>query len=211
MRKKDFIWLGICLITLSIFIAESHQLTLQKRETASLMMQVNNLTTKVINLEKKINVYESNVEKVNRVMSPYTSKITPTQMAKIIRDAAFITGITEEEILTLACIESSLQHDAESKKGAYGLLQLKRGTAKEQLSRLGLNWNPNLMNPRHSALIGASYLQYLLSKRGGDMSSAIQDYNTGPYSRNYRARTRYLAKFSRKQGVINEIFSDSTF
>jgi hypothetical protein len=79
-------------------------------------------------------------------------------------DAAFIAAVAK--------VESGLQQDAISSKGALGLMQLMPGTAAE------LGVKPE--SPSENALGGAKYLRELLLRYHGDARLALAAYNAGP-------------------------------
>ena len=79
-------------------------------------------------------------------------------------DSAFIAAVAK--------VESGLQQDAISNKGAIGLMQLMPGTA----AKLGVK--PEL--PSENALGGAKYLRELLLRYHGDARLALAAYNAGP-------------------------------
>jgi len=210
MKNKAIILLGFAsLVSLMAcwIVLESQALTIRQNEILKLNKEVQELKESLLQVKSKVESYESNIEKVKRVLAKHKSSLAPVSFAKILRDAAFITNISEETILTIASIETSLNPNARSWAGAEGLMQLKPGTAQEEYLILGISGGFELDNPRHSVLLGASYLQRLLTRREGKLRLAIQDYNTGPYSRNYPARARYWAKFTNKKGEINETFN----
>ena len=90
----------------------------------------------------------------------------------LLREAAKAQGLDEAFVRSVAKVESGLQQNAISVRGALGLMQLMPGTAAElkvDASRAGTN-----------ALGGAMYLRKLLLRYNGDSGLALAAYNAGP-------------------------------
>lgn len=75
-------------------------------------------------------------------------------------------------LVAVAYVESGMNPDAVSDKGAQGLLQLMPATARE------LGADPR--NPRENVRAGARYLRAMLERFGGDLDLALAAYNAGP-------------------------------
>jgi soluble lytic murein transglycosylase len=90
-------------------------------------------------------------------------------------------GLDPVLILALIEVESQFDHDAESPRGAQGLMQIKRVVLTElfQEGKLSGDADLNLKNPLINIRVGVSYLAYL-SEIFGDVSVALTAYNFGP-------------------------------
>ncbi|HEX5658398.1 MAG TPA: lytic transglycosylase domain-containing protein [Polyangiales bacterium] len=73
----------------------------------------------------------------------------------------------------VARVESSLNVEARSRKGAIGLMQLMPSTA----TRMGIG-DPT--NARQNVMAGARYLRVLANRWRGDLVLTIASYNAGP-------------------------------
>ncbi|MBV8833312.1 MAG: lytic transglycosylase domain-containing protein [Acidobacteriaceae bacterium] len=101
----------------------------------------------------------------------------PPQQQKVhkpdaIATAALNEGLEVEFVRSVAKIESNLQQNAVSRKGALGVMQLMPSTA----GTLGVNARDESENAEG----GAKYLRQLLIKYHGDSALALAAYNAGP-------------------------------
>ncbi|MEN9682338.1 MAG: hypothetical protein RLZZ427_89 [Pseudomonadota bacterium] len=78
--------------------------------------------------------------------------------------------------------ESQFAENAISHAGARGLMQLMPGTARDQASRVELDFVPDALisDPGYNMLLGDSYFQRLLRYFGGSYPLAVAAYNAGP-------------------------------
>jgi hypothetical protein len=99
----------------------------------------------------------------------------PQNTADFVGLAAASQGNAPEFIRFVQCVarvESGLQKNAVSSKGAVGLMQLMPDTAKD----LGVS----ATDPKQNAEGGAKYLRELLQLYGNDSALALAAYNAGP-------------------------------
>ncbi|PVZ69529.1 transglycosylase SLT domain-containing protein [Pelagibaculum spongiae] len=85
-------------------------------------------------------------------------------------------------IYAIARLESDFMSDARSPVGAYGLMQLLPGTAK-QVARgyaIPLSNRRDLLNPQTNIRLGSAYLHRLSEKFSQNYPLAIAAYNAGP-------------------------------
>ena len=83
-------------------------------------------------------------------------------------------------IASVINVESRYDKNAESKKGAIGLMQIKQSTADYMIDiyKIDKNTNQNLFNPTTNIRLGSLYLNYLY-KKFGDITLVICAYNAG--------------------------------
>jgi len=87
--------------------------------------------------------------------------------------AANETDIEPALIHAVITVESKHNPHAQSKKGAYGLMQLMPETSR-RFNVLDKN------NPKQNILAGAKYLRELLKLFNGDLKLSLAAYNAGP-------------------------------
>ena len=100
-----------------------------------------------------------------------------TQYDAIIMEAGAKYNVDPILIKIVMAHESAFNPNAKSPVGAYGLMQLMSGTAKD----LGVNGN----NVRENIMGGAKYLRQILDKPwiNGNIPRALAGYNAGPYAK----------------------------
>ena len=78
--------------------------------------------------------------------------------------------------------ESSFDPYAISHAGALGMMQLMRGTAREQAGKSGVGYDSSrlLSDPNYNVLLGSAYFQRMLNHWGGSVPLAVASYNAGP-------------------------------
>lgn len=91
--------------------------------------------------------------------------------ATLVRDAARRTGLPPALVESVARVESNLQPDAVSPKGALGVMQLMPATAR------ALEADPH--DTAQNIDAGARLLRELLIKYDGDVVKALSAYNAG--------------------------------
>lgn len=90
----------------------------------------------------------------------------------MVADEARRQGVPPALMMALVGRESNWNPSVTSKKGAYGLMQLMEGTAKD----LGVDRNDPAQNVRG----GVTYLKKMLDRYNGDQRLALAAYNAGP-------------------------------
>ncbi len=77
--------------------------------------------------------------------------------------------------------ESSFDPYAVSHAGARGMMQLMPSTAREQASKIGVNYDGTRLytDPNYNVMIGSSYFQRMLNIWGGNVPLAVASYNAG--------------------------------
>ena len=99
----------------------------------------------------------------------------PTLYEKEIR--ASKTGLDHNLVLSLIRQESAFNHEAKSRVGARGLMQLMPNTAKRFVRVKKLN---DLYEPMKNVRAGSLYLKKLLKRFDGNLVLALGSYNAGP-------------------------------
>lgn len=95
----------------------------------------------------------------------------PVRPEVLLKEAADKYGLPPEFLHSVARVESGLQANAVSPKGAIGLMQLMPGTAAQ------LKADPN--DPAQNVDAGARHLRDLLEQYGGSTHKALSAYNAG--------------------------------
>lgn len=103
-----------------------------------------------------------------------------------IRLACKETKLAPELLTGLIAYESHGKERAKSKSNAFGLTQLKKGTAKSVNVK-------NVFHPYENIVGGARYLRQMLD-RFGDMNSALAAYNMGPGALDKKLKSGYNPK-----------------
>ena len=78
--------------------------------------------------------------------------------------------------------ESQFAMNATSHAGARGLMQLMPGTAREQATKIGLEYDPQALttDAAYNLTLGDSYFRRMLEYYGGSYPLAVAAYNAGP-------------------------------
>ena len=108
-------------------------------------------------------------------------RATVDGMADSIYDASERYDVPPEMVLAVIRIESAFDINAESNKGAVGLMQILPTTAREIASELRIDWPGEeiLRDPSANIEMGTYYLTKLLGQFN-DLSVALTAYNHGP-------------------------------
>lgn len=77
--------------------------------------------------------------------------------------------------------ESSFDRNAMSGVGARGMMQLMLPTAREQCTRMGVEYDPSrlLSDPAYNMMLGSAYFARLVNQWGGNYPLAVASYNAG--------------------------------
>lgn len=111
------------------------------------------------------------VTPVTTAANAAVTPIGPVKPEVLLKDAADKYGLPPEFLHSVARVESGLQANAVSPKGAIGLMQLMPGTAAQ------LKADPN--DPAQNVDAGARHLRDLLVQYGGSTHKALSAYNAG--------------------------------
>lgn len=91
-------------------------------------------------------------------------------------------AIDEYFVCAVICTESHFKEDAQSGKGAMGLMQIMPDTGEWAAQKIGIEGftTDMLSNPNVNIRIGCWYLHYLTSVFDGDAQKVLAAYNAGP-------------------------------
>lgn len=104
------------------------------------------------------------------------------QLASIITEQAQLHNLDPLLIIALIQVESTFNTNAQSHKGAKGLMQLLPDTASyiNKKTDKGIPENSNLFDAETNISLGSAYMEYLLNKTNGNLEYALAAYNMGP-------------------------------
>lgn len=105
----------------------------------------------------------------------------PRMFEELVVDASKKYDLEPELVWAIIREESHFRHDAISRAGAMGLMQIMPLTGKDIAMRLGVTITDNdLLNPEININFGTFYIQSMLKMFNGDMDKAMAAYNGGP-------------------------------
>ena len=105
----------------------------------------------------------------------------PKLFEEIVIDASEKYNLEPALIWAVIREESHFRHDAVSRAGAIGLMQIMPSTGKDIASRLGLTITDNdLLNPGINIRFGTFYINSMLNMFNADIDKAMAAYNGGP-------------------------------
>lgn len=102
-----------------------------------------------------------------------TVSFTRADLNRLVDRVGQALGLDSALIMAVIKTESNFDHQAVSRVGAKGLMQLMPGTAKD----LGVE---DPFNPVENVWGGARYLKQMLDRHGGNVDKALASYNWGP-------------------------------
>lgn len=105
----------------------------------------------------------------------------PIQHLEAVSEASQAFDLDPYLVLSLIKAESNFVSDAESGKGAVGLMQITESTGEWIAEKLSIeNYGiTRLKEPQTNIYMGCWYLAYLLQKHNGDETLALCSYNAG--------------------------------
>lgn len=104
------------------------------------------------------------------------------ELASIITEQAELHNLDPLLVIALIHVESTFNTNAQSHKGAKGLMQLLPNTARyiNKKTDKGIPENSNLFDAKTNIALGTAYMEYLLNKTNGNLKYALAAYNMGP-------------------------------
>lgn len=117
-----------------------------------------------------------------------------------VQAVAQVTQVDPALIHAVIATESGYNPRAQSRKGAYGLMQVLPATAKSLSDIPVKQWSA-----RQQILWGSRYLKSMLELFGGDVSLALAAYNAGPNAVKMRQNT--LPPFAETRQYVPKVLS----
>ncbi|MFD1123495.1 lytic transglycosylase domain-containing protein [Methylophilus flavus] len=117
-----------------------------------------------------------------------------------VQAVALATQVDPALIHAVIATESGYNPQAQSKKGAYGLMQVLPATAKSLSAIPVRQWSV-----RQQILWGSRYLKSMLELFGGDVTLALAAYNAGPNAVKMRQNT--LPPFAETRQYVPKVLS----
>lgn len=113
-------------------------------------------------------------------VKPVMRVVFPVLYTDEIRRYSTVYEIDEHLVMAVISAESKFDKNAQSHKGAKGLMQIREKTAEWCMEKFGIDGDiDNLYNPGLNINIGCAYISYLLEKFGGDICTTLAAYNAG--------------------------------
>ena len=113
-------------------------------------------------------------------VTPIKKMIYPLKHQDIITKYSDMYKLDPYLIMGIISCESGFKENANSHKGAMGLMQIKQDTAKWCIDHFELNADiKDIYSPETNIFIGCAYMSYLIEVFDGDIETAIAAYNAG--------------------------------
>ncbi|MCO5142081.1 MAG: lytic transglycosylase domain-containing protein [Oligoflexia bacterium] len=133
--------------------------------------------------------------------SPDLRSLRLEYIQQYIEDAAAKEKLDPLLLRAIIRVESNFNHDAVSRVGARGLMQIMPATALD----LGKEKALDKRNPRANVFAGASYIRKMIILFEGDTKLAIAAYNAGPTAvKKYKGVPPYRETQSYVKKVMKE-------
>jgi soluble lytic murein transglycosylase-like protein len=126
---------------------------------------------------------------------PAVAQSDRTRLADVIYDEAKSASLDPLLVLAVIAVESGFDHDAESGRGAVGLMQLRPETLRREAERAGLD-PEDAEDPALNVRAGVRYFRRLL-RAFGSIDVALMAYNAGP---------NRILRYLQEEGAIPERF-----
>jgi soluble lytic murein transglycosylase len=115
--------------------------------------------------------------------SPFVGKLLyPLEYKQEILQNAANYDIDPFLIAAIIRVESNFKSDMQSRKGAYGIMQLMPDTAEwiVETAHFSKDWLNQLDKPEINIQVGSWYLGWLHKQFNGNVYAAVAGYNAGP-------------------------------
>ncbi|MEN8153979.1 MAG: lytic transglycosylase domain-containing protein [Acidobacteriota bacterium] len=154
-----------------------------------------------ISLTNSPGVYRNSGKPAVKYLSSSFSTSVPYNYHMKIKDLSKKHGVSESLIIAVARAESGFNTFAKSKKGAVGIMQLMKKTAKGYGVSNRYNADQNLEG-------GVKHLKYLLNRYNNDLTKTLAAYNAGEEAVKkykgvppYRETKNYIRKVRKFMGL----------
>ncbi len=159
--------LGLALLTALVVIpATAGSVYVYEHTDSSKLITNKRKTSPALKLIKSYH-YKSTGSSVPRILTP-----RPSEYDSLIKNTAKLHGVDGNLVKAIIHVESSFSPNAQSHKGAYGLMQLMPATA----IRYGVK---DVADPQDNLSGGIRYLKDMLKRFGQDTRLALAAYNAG--------------------------------
>ena len=166
---------------------------------------------------------------VLKIQNEILKKLYPKEYEEIIAKCAEQFNVEENLILAIIKAESNFKVNAESRKGAKGLMQIMKETAIEAAKKINIDLNDEnfaeeILRPEINIPIGTKYISTLLDKYE-NTQVALAAYNAGIGTVDtwiekgiikadgsniekipYKETNQYVRKISRAYNIYQEIY-----
>lgn len=182
------LWLALCLLALGAPATEAQMYMCRSKSGSVHFTNVRNSPACV--------PYKLGNQRSGLQRSPgYSKRTDRSQYDRDIRRIAKRYKVEPSIIKAIIHVESDFDHQAVSKKGAQGLMQLMPGTSRE----LRVS---NPFNPRENIDGGTRYFRRILDSFKGDLTLSLAAYNAGP---GLVARTGGVPKIRETQRYVSKV------
>ena len=126
--------------------------------------------------------FRDKLERTGGIVDPSLWKVAyPTGLLPVIKGQG-ASGVDPYLVAAIIREESQYDHQAVSRVGAIGLMQVMPGTANAVAQRLGIPavGRDDLFDQETNIQIGVRYVEQLLAQFSGNVALAIASYNAGP-------------------------------
>jgi soluble lytic murein transglycosylase-like protein len=173
-------WRGLIVLGLSVAAVCPGAIVVHLRNGAEIEAKAQTVAGQTVRFsvaQGTIELPAAEIERIESLPDPAVDEPTakpadPVSVAELLEQASDAQALPAGFVKTVAKVESGLDPEAVSSKGAVGLMQLMPGTA----SDLGVDSRV----PAENAMGGAKYLRALLLRYHGDARLALAAYNAGP-------------------------------
>ena len=151
----------------------------------------------------------SNIEEDEQLQETTTRQLQPQKLRwqtgsipyqAEVQAVAQVTQVDPALIHAVIATESGYNPQAQSRKGAYGLMQVLPATAKSLSNIPVKQWSV-----RQQILWGSRYLKSMLELFGGDVTLALAAYNAGPNAVKIRQNT--LPPFAETRQYVPKVLN----
>jgi len=130
--------------------------------------------------------------------NPYFSKARKSQYDSLIINLSNKYSLDPALVKAVIHIESAFRHDAVSRAGAMGLMQLMPATARSY------DLHDDQFDPKKNITVGVTHLKYLLERYNNDKQLSLAAYNAGETA---VAKYNGIPPFEETQNYVVKVLS----